>query len=239
MIGVDILNLARRKDRYYTMVGHLQTIGVPFDVVRFHKGVDGIDYSSPDEACDAAMVDGFPGFDRFRDQGSGTICGTWSALRVLRYIASDEYPFKFSYFNYDDKLLKLNYKEFIALIKHINLFHKGPVRILQLQPDTSIVNAVPISPDSYICKGIHSGGDSGLVLSKEGCLLLLESFQKRPTMLQYIMGKLDPSLPGTYSVRSKFNLITNVNVRYFNKSSQREDQDREIINDISLERKKK
>ena len=31
MIGVDILNLARRKDRYYTMVGHLQTIGVPFE----------------------------------------------------------------------------------------------------------------------------------------------------------------------------------------------------------------
>ena len=93
---------------------------------------------------------------------------------------------------YDDKLLKLNYKEFIALIKHINLFHKVHFRILQLQPDTSIVNAVPISPDSYIRKGIHSGGDSGLVLSKEGCLLLLESFQKRPMMLQHIIGKIRP-----------------------------------------------
>ena len=239
MIGFNTLNLERRKDRYYTMVGHLQTIGAPFDVVRFHKGVDGIDYSSPGEACDAAIVDGFPSFDSLRDWGSGTICGTWSALRVLRYIASDEYPFKFSYFNYDDKLLRLNYKEFVALIKHINLLHKGPFRILQLAPDRSIANAVPISPDSYICKGIHSGGDSGLVLSKEGCLLLLESFQKCPMMLQHIMGKLDPSLPGTYSVRSKFNIITNADVRFFNKSSQTEDQDRGIIDNISLERKKK
>ena len=233
MLGFNILNLERRKDRYYTMVGHLETIGVPFDNVTFHKGIDGRDYNSQDAGCDDAIADGFTSFDQLRSWGIGTICGTWSALRILRYIASDENPFKFSYFNYDDKLLGLTYSELLHLIKHLNKVNKHPFRLLQLFQNPDIYQKrEPLSPDSYVCEGLHVGGDSGLVLSREGCLLLLDTFKKRPEMLQSLLGSLDKNLPGIYCIDSKFSLIKNIGVRYFNKSYE-EDQDRMILDNTS------
>ena len=231
MIEYNILNLKRRKDRYYAVAGHLQTLCVPFSQVRFHKGIDGKDYSSQDEACDEAIADGFKGFNSFRSSGIGTICGTWSALRVLRNIASDKYSFEFAYFNYDDKLLRLTTKEMLFLMKRISReckIDKTPFLIFQLSPDNAS-NKNPISPDSFICKGIHSNGDSGLILSRDGSQLLLDEFEKKPQMLQNLLGQIDPSLPGTFSVRTNTDLILNMDYRFFGKSSHDEDQDRIIL----------
>ena len=91
---VLILNLPRRIDRKYGMLGHLRTddIDVPEDRIRFFPAHDGDAYESVEDIIEDAMADGFPQYEIYRDStekwSKGGWVANWSYLSALRHIAN-------------------------------------------------------------------------------------------------------------------------------------------------------
>ena len=239
MISFNILSLKRRVDRRNVMAGSFQTLGVPFNRVKFHDAPDAMEYTTTDEICDAAIADGFPIFEKMRRShrgNRGTIACFWGACRILRYIASEEHPYEFGYYNQDDIILKITYSRLIELIQYLKEYTRERCKtdflILQMhkryeKPYVELVNKDPIFPGSYIQQGIYSKGEIGLVLSKKGAKYLLEKTQIFGGSLEGLMIALEPDLPGLYSFSRdiRFYALETFNTKFWGLNCE-DDQDR-------------
>ena len=187
MIGFEILNLERQKYKKDLSIGNLITQGVIFKLVTFHKAIDGADYPDARSICEAAVVDGFEAFNKDCEMGGpADVAYHWGVMRILRKIASKAYPFQFAYFNQDDRLLPRywNYEQLDCLIKKLDSFED---EFLFIQLFWNYVDSESITIDlakirecrnCLVYQGVHSPGDSGIIMSKAGAAYLMECFNQ-------------------------------------------------------------
>ena len=239
-VSFNILNLERRTDRRDVMAGNLQTLGVPYNLITFHKAPDAMEYETTNDLCEAAIADGFPYFANLRKSGKGSTACFWGGCRMLRYIASEEHPCHYGYYNQDDILLKISYEKLREIVKYLeNYSHdnqQSEFLILQMhtrygKPYVGSIEPKPIFPSSYIQHGLYGKGEIGLVLSKKGAAFLLEQAMQLGGSIENLMSKIEPDLPGTFSFSKGFSPIELFNLKFWGKSY-RADQDRLIADGI-------
>lgn len=240
-ISFNILNLERRKDRRDVTAGSLQTLGVPFHVIVFHKAPDAMEYETTRDLCDAAVADGFPIFETYRNNyNKGSIATFWGGCRMLRYIASEEHPYSYGYYNQDDIIFKMPYRKLQEILMYLERYsrdtYQSPFFILQMRtffgkPYKNTYEPRPIFPSSYIQQGLYGKGEIGLVFSKKGAAFLLEQAMQLGGSIESLMSKIPPDLPGTFSFSKGFSPIELFNLKFWGKNY-KEDQDRLIADRI-------
>ena len=243
-ISFNILNLERRRDRRDVMAGNLQTLGVPFDNVTFHAAPDAMEYEITRDICDAAVAEGFPIFETYRNNhNKGSVATFWGACQILRHIASDEHSYEYGYYNQDDIIFKMPYRKLQEIIMYLEKYsrdtYQSPFLILQMRtffgkPHKSTYEPRPIFPTSFIQRGLYGKGEVGLVLSKEGAAFLLEKAMELGGSLETMLHYIDPDLPGTFSFLKDFEPIETFNTKFWGKGYE-EDQDRILANNVEKE----
>lgn len=232
MIGFEILNLDFRKDRRDVLIGNFLTQKIPYEQATFHKAVYGADYADGDEIRQAAAVDGFLELLNFGGE-RGDVAYHWGLLRILRYIASSEYPYPFGYFNQDDRLLLMKYTEILSACETLSQLSET-FMFLQLgwflEPEYDIVKPPehPIEGTPYN-KGVLGSGDSGLLMSQAGAQLLLDTFKETSEWFEVIPYRLK-DLPGVYSMSEPDTTISMIDTRWWGIEDSEADQDRILVN---------
>ena len=200
-IGFNILNLAFRTDRKFVCAGNLASRGVPRKLVKFHQAIWGGDFSNSKEMWDAAADDGFPYLRGHWENKPGSFCYIWGTLRIIRYIASDEFPYPFGYYNQDDRFLAMEYPELLEICQRLEASMHS-FRMLQLSPHTNIElegKTVPsVAGLPNVSCNIHKDGDSGLIFTKRGAEYFLKTFRSCPFWIEGLTVFKDNS--GCFSV---------------------------------------
>ena len=183
------LNLERRKDRKYAMLGHLTTssVNVPQGIIRFFRANDGAAYESSEAVIEAAVADGF---DQYAELGKRFNWGKsrwatdWSWCQAMRYIANPPYPEdpeRPILFLFDDMRLEYLFFTLQDVVKFL-MERPSPFYALQLfcyswpwdpEPDNYWL-------DGFVQEGFGGRGDYGLVLMPEGARRLLELHFEEP-----------------------------------------------------------
>lgn len=235
MIGFEILNLEHRIDRKFMCMGNFMTQGVPFENITFHKAINGADYPDTESICKAAADDGFP--EVWEMGGRGDAAYHWGFMRILREIAYEDYPFEFAYFNQDDRIIpqNLSFNEIQSIISILsgqgnflllqlgwNHLGQGPIEIHR-NKIFSIYNRIFYS-------GIHSPGDSGLIVSKSGAKLLMQRFKETQKWCEELILELD-GIEGCYSLWETIVPQSSVHPKWYGYSEWFEGQDRLIANE--------
>ena len=232
-ISFNILNLERRTDRKFVMVGNLQTQSVSFDHITFHKAPDGLDYKTSEEMCAAAVQDGYPIFEGLAGYGRGDIGYFWGTLKILESIRdSDQY--KYGYYNQDDRLLTMHLRELYFILR--DLIHQIGNTFLFLQLTWGpfrgeIREEIPALPDSGVMQGALGKGDSGLIMSKAGADSLITEFMKNPIIFENLIAEKYRGIAGVYSMGEDFQGTRPVDPKCFGCSNYKDDQDRIKINE--------
>ena len=237
-IGFEILNLPHRADRKNVVIGNLITQGVPYENVTFHRAIYGADYQNREALCNEAIKDGFLIFASY-NKPRGTLAYYWGLLRILRHIASDDYPFKFGYFNQDDRLLTINHFQLLQIAE--KLFNRNGVNFLYLQLHWHTIkediyfrdkNVFKLHLDNQKRFGVYDGvpaiGDSGLIMTPSGAKHLLSQFTRDPeTPSEVMISKA--AVDGCYSTWNN-SLITGIDYRWFGYTDWESEQDRITVN---------
>ena len=190
MFDVHIINLNRHKDRWYFMMGFLQSLGFPLEhgIVKRVTAHDGRDYSSPDQVIDAAGADGF---DYLADPSllydqippsKFKIASNWSYASALRGVANSDKIVMLLIDDYQPNP-RWTYERFSNLLVTIQAKDPG-FRLLQLraQPFAYLSEMEFLDDDflvaSLLRKGIGGGGDMGLLMNNKGAQLVLDYHQR-------------------------------------------------------------
>ena len=182
---VYVLNLDRHADRWHFMLGVLQSLNFPLEIVRRLKAMDGKDYDSVQAVNEAAAADGFSYFldpdyqvEKYETTPPNKfmVAANWSYARAWRSIAK-----------YGEEVMLLiddhqpifgwDYYRFDRLVEHLRWVDKQKFRLLQLQPQPMpYIDALFNRPafDSILRRDIGGVGDTGLIMNKAGAELLLE-----------------------------------------------------------------
>ena len=192
---IYVLNLPHRQDRRYFMAGHLETVGVREDEVRFFEAKYGKDYESLDAIIDAAISDGFPEFEQDRHQTETTtrLSYRWNWCRMMREIIKSG---QIVLVLLDDRMLKIRWDHLCTTVNRL-VHNHGPFDILQVGwsnwlGDNGYVPGQIV--DGFIARGLRSLGDWGTVLSPSGAKKVLsETLETRrsPEVLFYRWCKAD------------------------------------------------
>ena len=169
---VIVINLPRRKDRYWFMKSNLMTQGVPDDKIEFYPARDGKDYGSCEEIIEAAAADGFPSFLRDITDGDEreSFAYYWNWACILRDIIEND---RLVMVVLDDRPLEISWQKLTETVK--SLQQQYLFKILQLgwwledEDNLDRGEAVP-----GVTFGIQCHGEYGTVLSAEGAALLLK-----------------------------------------------------------------
>ena len=194
---VFVLNIPHRTDRRYFMMGHLETKGVPQNQITFFEAKYGKDFDTPGDVTDAAIIDGFPNFENFRDWGVNRAGRSyyWNWCRMLREIMQTG---EIILILLDDKMLNINWGHLDSCVDWL-CKHHSPFRILQVGWATlwkEDYGYVPgrILDGGFIAEGVRAHGDYATVLSPEGAQLLFnEIYYKHysPEPLFYRLAQAD------------------------------------------------
>ena len=97
-LQVLVMTLKHRPDRYWYMLGMLDTMKFPFHKCHTVMGKYWKDYENVDKIAESAIEDGFPWFERFKGRDGKSYRGgymgyLWSACRCLRYISQHDHPY--------------------------------------------------------------------------------------------------------------------------------------------------
>ena len=233
IISFNNLNLEIRSDRKHILIGNYQSMYIDFEDVTIHKAPYGRDYKNSDEMCEAAIKDGYPIFDGLRQHPRGDIGYMWGTLKILEGIRdSEKYPY--AYFNQDDKLLVLSYPQLEATCHTLQNGLASDFLFLQMSwyapPNCEITRErIPVFPSSKILKGALGTGDSGLLMSRAGADFLIAEWNKRPIILEVLIGDMW-DIPGIYSIEKTKMAIESMDTRWFGHKEWVDDQDRIAIN---------
>lgn len=184
---VHIINLERHTDRWYFMMGFLQSLGFPLDTIKRIRACDGEDYNNSDAVVRDAIADGFSYFadpELLYDQmppSKSAIAANWTWARGVRDIAESN---KIIMLLYDDfqPVPSWTFERFHNLMQVILCYDKS-FRLLQLRakPYTYLAHLSQVFENdllhSCIRRGL-GGGDVGLILNNEGAHLLLDYHAK-------------------------------------------------------------
>ena len=189
---VFILNLERRADKWWFMLGALRALNFPFDgtcqpwgdtIVRF-TACDGADCPDCDSVTAAILNDGFPGFVPPEGENKFYLAWIWTWLKALSEIASMS-PDQVVLLLIDDFILELgwDWNRLLKLIYECRFYESehGKFRILQLYSwkDGSIVRPACEIGTSMLRRGLGGYADFGTILTPAGAQLLLdEHFSK-------------------------------------------------------------
>ena len=179
---VMILNLERREDRYWCVIGALSTLefNVYDDVQRFLTH-DGIAYKDTKAVHEAAIADGFEEFSEWRANYRAEAAWFWSYRCALRQIAEmDESVLLLT----DDYAPKNNWTaDRLWWLVH-ECFQADPdhgFRILQLNYSASVAHRVDHTPaTSNLAIGLAGYSDYALILNAEGAQLVLDTMRTHP-----------------------------------------------------------
>ena len=221
---VLVLNLKRREDRKYAMIGHLCTHGidVPTDRLHFFPANDGQVYETVDEVIEAAAADGFPHYKQIvREKphigAKSRIATDWSWCQVMRYIAQSHDSSRLVLFLYDDMRLKYDFYN-LELVMQMLMERPVPFYALQLYCYSWPWDPEPENYwlDGFIQEGFGGRGDYGLVLSPDGAQRLLNFHFEDPFDTVNndlaILSRFSERKIGFYSVRQN---IVEVSPWYF------------------------
>ena len=209
---VFVLNLPRRLDKKYAMLGSLLTRGVPIDMIEFFPGVDAAEYPDAFAARCAAIADGFKEFEEMNDEWIqhaaenrddsparlGGLCCLWAYKRMIRHIQGTSYNCVLA--TLDDFILPLHFRELtrlVGLLSDMKVFQVSSfVTSFNADDPHSTVYKAPDFPCFHLAdRRIHIGacgtGDQCFVLTREGAQQLLDYCKKFPTLyIENIMGKI-------------------------------------------------
>ena len=238
MIGFEILNLEHRTDRRDLLKGNFITQEVPYENITFQKAIYGADYSDAKSVCDAAVTDGFPEFAQDCEMGGrGDAAYHWGVMRILRHVASDDYPFEFAYFNQDDRILPKEWtydslKILVGLLKHQSadfLFIQLGWNHMHNQNVQIDLTKLNIYHNWLVFEGVNAPGDSGLILSKAGAKYLLNCFQKKPNWFENLIFK-EGNVSGCYSLWETIVSKSSIHPKWLGGTDWTDTQDRLAIN---------
>lgn len=203
---VLVLNLERRTDKKFFMLGSLLTRNVPPEMIEFHDGKDAADYSSAYEVRDAAIADGFVHFNAFKDAHieeavqlrtgvatRGGLACLWSFQRLIRDIAEGdqvtlmlaaEYflPVDFKWLHdhiFEDVQDLRIFQIFRWEDQHYVEYNAAVKPSLPLYPVPWYPN--PLQKNLRVSIGLSGAGDGSLVLSPAGARDILEMCVQYPS----------------------------------------------------------
>ena len=182
--GVMVINLERRIDRYFFVLGSLRSLKFniyPDDrqVIRF-SAHDGEDYPDIESIQKAAGADGFKEFQRgLTGFTKGQTAWYWSWRCALRHIIEID---KTVLLLIDDYVVKpdWSYSRVYNLVSECEQDPHG-FRILQLAHSTFSDARVAHEPHtSMLAKGLSGSNDNGTILNPAGAQLLLDLAAEDP-----------------------------------------------------------
>ena len=211
-----ILHLERRHDRAPFAFSNAERFGVPRAKVRFWYAKDVHDFKDGDAIIDAAISDGFTGFEAVRgtpEDFLGHLCKTWNVLRYLRDLAEND---SIEMFINDGILMRPIHNtgnamqfcpDFKWLCDVVKICVDRPKIFRLLIMGTLNNEKIPIKlirPDSLILEGAHSLTSSVRVFSSAGAKETLKSYQKKMETGLFVDNNMHKKygtrgLPGTYT----------------------------------------
>ena len=184
-MGLDcvmFMNLKRRQDKYWFMMGGLRALGFhhpAYDIIRFNSH-DYQDHADVKSLCQAAVDDGFPHFENPPDDlYRKFLAWPWTYQAALREIAGMD---KVVLLLVDDMLPNVywNADRLDALVTECS-HHSHPFRILQLSRSFDVTESVSHKPHtSMLAKDLAGYTDEGVILSSEGAKLVLDEYSRNP-----------------------------------------------------------
>ena len=180
---VYVLNLPHRTDRKYYMLGHLETIGVPFHCVRIFEAHYGNDYETTHDVIDAAVADRFDFFSSWNDLKTRTeLAYCWNWCLILREIMELQIH---AFILLDDRILTVTWETLCGFIEFLSASHP-PFHILQVEwryDDDSMLYEIgkhgePVN--EFIAKGTYMWGDFMTVVSPAGAERMYNSLKTFP-----------------------------------------------------------
>ena len=116
-----LLNLPHRTDRKYFMLGHLETINVPYDRLCIFKAKDGNDYETTGDVIDAAIADGFDFFASWEvGQTRTQLAYKWNWCLMLREIMELQIH---AFILLDDRILTVDWETLCGFIEFLSASH--------------------------------------------------------------------------------------------------------------------
>ena len=193
--GWTILNLKNRLDRRLISVMQARMLQVPIEDIEIWEAKDAkaLGITNRDELVDAIADDGFPEFREhkhlFGNKHLGQTCHLWNVCRYLRRtIETGETRM----FIHDGVCLNNSVRNFmpiyswmnevVRILKEVSKNEGTPFRVFlsgHRQP-RYVQPYDPISPGSFIMKGILSSDNFARIYSPEGAEFVLERFLSHP-----------------------------------------------------------
>ena len=206
-MGLDhvmILNMEHDKERYWAMLGGLDTLGFPVfsDVIIRHNNHNGLDYKDTKSVHQAAIEDGFPEFESFHSRNRQNAAWRWSYRCALRKISKMR-----------NKNVLLLIDDFIPMhgwtrnriermIRELDR-HDDKFRIIQLSDPHDLANQTRDTPvvTSVLSEELAGNTDYAVIINARGARLLLKMFIKYPEELPLViyqrlkeLGDTDPKM---------------------------------------------
>ena len=157
------------------MLGHLETIGVPYEHLRFFEARYGRDYESPNAVINAATEDGFEGVKNRSKKSSRTqLACHWNWCKILTEIIDSGIIVLILL---DDRRLLIEWTELCRHVRELIENHQ-PFHVLQLGSRCSGDQMPPTlnePTDRLINKGIEGPGDYGTIVSPAGAQRILDA----------------------------------------------------------------
>lgn len=210
-MGLDhvmILNMEHDIERYWAMLGGLDTLGFPVfsDVIIRHINHNGLDYKDTKSVHEAAIADGFEEFESFRSRNRQSAAWLWSYRCALRKISKMRN--KNVLLLIDDFIPMHGWTrdrlERIILDLEANLDrHSDKFRIIQLSDPHNLEYQTRDTPvvTSVLSEELAGNTDYAVIINARGARLLLKMFAKYPEELPLViyrrlkkLGDTDPKM---------------------------------------------
>ena len=182
-MGLDhvmILNMEHDVERYWAMLGALDTLGfyVPSDEIIRHINHNGLDYKDTKSVHEAAIADGFPEFDLFHSKNRSHAAWFWSYRCALRKMVELD---KVVLLLIDDFMLRHGWTR-NRLDVLVNEIEDRGFRIIQLTESGDLAQKTQNMPavTSMLAEGLQGRTDFATILNAEGAALVLRIFAENP-----------------------------------------------------------
>ena len=187
---VLVMNLKRREDKWYFLLGALRAMNFPFsggntpwgDIIIRYLSHDGKDYPDAAAVHRAAVADGFSYFDNFHNRTPAVTAWWWTWASALRTIAEMD---KTVLLLIDDFIPQFGWswnrlRQLVEECRQLKGTGHGDFRGLQLRANIAgSLRTIDEPYTSLLAKGFL-GNDNAIVLNRAGALLLLEDHAEPP-----------------------------------------------------------
>lgn len=193
----------RAHERHALCRGGLLALQVPPERTRFFLGADHIDYPTTEAVCEAAIADGFPGFEARKDtHAKAIVAQVWSYFQMWRAFAERG---ETALYLHDDGQLAFLYQKYVHLTDFLTNYDEN-FTFLGLSSKKSIkeMNEDTLLHDYTFLDANLAGGISDFcaIVTPKFYEWVLEAYfhQSYLTMDSFLQRQVGKTLPGFYSV---------------------------------------